>query len=192
MNVFKNSPQLDRDASLYSPGWWFQADKQTGQTQRDASKWCTGEKLIFPNENSWIDISSCHGLIQVVWASSAFVHYTDPAQDSKSTTLVGSQHFTRKFLCLSRIPTLHTQILTPVQDPNTSHAKPCAVNPYTGSSSQQCQHPENSDISLCQCRLPTLHIQILTLCRFPTIQAIPYAGAGFQQFTHKFLCLYRL
>ncbi|MBW0534305.1 hypothetical protein O181_074020 [Austropuccinia psidii MF-1] len=27
MNGFKNSPHLDKDASLYASGWWFQADK---------------------------------------------------------------------------------------------------------------------------------------------------------------------
>ncbi|MBW0529151.1 hypothetical protein O181_068866 [Austropuccinia psidii MF-1] len=80
MNGFKNSPHLDKDASLYALGWWFQADKRTGQIQRDVSKWCTGGKLIFPNENFWIDLSECHGLIQVMWASSKFVHYTDPAR----------------------------------------------------------------------------------------------------------------
>ncbi|MBW0582555.1 hypothetical protein O181_122270 [Austropuccinia psidii MF-1] len=89
MNGFKNSPHLDKDALLYASGWWFQADKRTGQIQRDVSKWCTGGKLIFPNEHFWIDLSTCHGLIQVVWASSTFVHYTDPAQDNESTTLVG-------------------------------------------------------------------------------------------------------
>ncbi|MBW0492538.1 hypothetical protein O181_032253 [Austropuccinia psidii MF-1] len=89
MNGFKNSPHLDKDASLYASGWWFQADKQTGQIQRDASKQCTGGKLIFPNEHFWIDLSECHGLIQVVWASSTFAHYTDPAQDNKRRPLVG-------------------------------------------------------------------------------------------------------
>ncbi|MBW0527728.1 hypothetical protein O181_067443 [Austropuccinia psidii MF-1] len=89
MNGFKNSPHLDKDASLYASGWWFQADKRTGQVQRDASKRCTGGKLIFPNEHFWIDLSEFNGLIQGMWASSTFIHYTDPAQDNKSTTLVG-------------------------------------------------------------------------------------------------------
>ncbi|MBW0508436.1 hypothetical protein O181_048151 [Austropuccinia psidii MF-1] len=31
INGFKNSPHLDKDASLYSLGLWFQADKQTSQ-----------------------------------------------------------------------------------------------------------------------------------------------------------------
>ncbi|MBW0549257.1 hypothetical protein O181_088972 [Austropuccinia psidii MF-1] len=88
MNGFKNSPHLHKDASLYASGWWLQADKWTSQIQRDASKQCTGGKLIFPNEHFWIDLSECHGLIQAVWASSTFVHYTDPAQDNKSVTLV--------------------------------------------------------------------------------------------------------
>ncbi|MBW0466461.1 hypothetical protein O181_006176 [Austropuccinia psidii MF-1] len=89
MNGFKNPPHVDKDALLYALGWWFQADKQTGQIQRDASKWCTEGKLIFPNEHFCIYISECDGLIQVVWASSTLVHYTYPAQDNKSTTLVG-------------------------------------------------------------------------------------------------------
>ncbi|MBW0552702.1 hypothetical protein O181_092417 [Austropuccinia psidii MF-1] len=85
MNGFKNAPHVDKDASLYALGWWFKADKRTGQIQRDSSKRCTGGKLIFPNENFWIDLSACHGLIQVVWASSTFAHYTDPEQDNEST-----------------------------------------------------------------------------------------------------------
>ncbi|MBW0542124.1 hypothetical protein O181_081839 [Austropuccinia psidii MF-1] len=89
MNVFKNAPHFDKDALLYALGWWFQADKQTGQIQRDASKRCKGGELFFPNEHFWIDLSKCYGLIQVMWASSTLVHYTDPAQDNKSTTLVG-------------------------------------------------------------------------------------------------------
>ncbi|MBW0562664.1 hypothetical protein O181_102379 [Austropuccinia psidii MF-1] len=89
MNGFKNSPHLDKDALQYASGWWFQADKRTGQIQRDASKRCIGAKLIFPNKHFCIDLSAYHGLIQVVWASSTFAHYTDPEQDNKSTTLVG-------------------------------------------------------------------------------------------------------
>ncbi|MBW0582021.1 hypothetical protein O181_121736 [Austropuccinia psidii MF-1] len=80
MNGFKNAPHFDKDAFLYAWVWWFQADKWTGKIQRNASKRCTGGKLIFPNEHFWIDLSKCHGLIQVVLASSTFVHYTDPAQ----------------------------------------------------------------------------------------------------------------
>ncbi|MBW0510939.1 hypothetical protein O181_050654 [Austropuccinia psidii MF-1] len=89
MNRFKNSPLLDKDALFYALGWWFQADKRTSQTQRDASKQCTGGKLILPNEHFWLDLSECHGLIQVVWASSTFFHYTDPAQDNESTPHCG-------------------------------------------------------------------------------------------------------
>ncbi|MBW0495829.1 hypothetical protein O181_035544 [Austropuccinia psidii MF-1] len=88
MNGFKNSPHLDKDALLYALEWWFQSDKWTGQIQRDASKRYTRGKFIFPNEHFWIDLSKCHGLIQVVWASTTFVHYTDPAQEKESTTLV--------------------------------------------------------------------------------------------------------
>ncbi|MBW0494228.1 hypothetical protein O181_033943 [Austropuccinia psidii MF-1] len=129
------------------------------------------------------------------------------------------------------------QILTPVQDPNASHTKLCAVNPYAEEAFQQCQpflmlvhSPEashakslclyrfptiqiipyagetsnSSDSSLCGCRIPMLHMQILALvqvpknsnnclrlCRFPKIQTIACAKAGFRQFTRKSLCLYR-
>ncbi|MBW0517576.1 hypothetical protein O181_057291 [Austropuccinia psidii MF-1] len=124
LNGFKHSPHLDKDALLYSLGWWFQADKWTGQIQRDASKRCTGGKLIFPNVHFWIDLSKCHGLTQVGWSSSTFVHYTEPEQENKSTTLVGM--------------------------------------------SAQCSS------------------------RFPIIQTIAYARAGFQRFTHKLLCLLKL
>ncbi|MBW0521940.1 hypothetical protein O181_061655 [Austropuccinia psidii MF-1] len=81
------------------------------------------------------------------------------------------------------------QIPTPVQDPNSLHAKPCAVNPYTGAASQQCQQflmlvpapnashanpyvvqvPDNSNNFLRLCRLPTIQAQILTLVQFPTL-----------------------
>ncbi|MBW0565655.1 hypothetical protein O181_105370 [Austropuccinia psidii MF-1] len=44
MNGFKNAPHVDKDASQYASGWWFQADKRTSQIQRDASKRCTGGK----------------------------------------------------------------------------------------------------------------------------------------------------
>ncbi|MBW0566544.1 hypothetical protein O181_106259 [Austropuccinia psidii MF-1] len=40
---------------------------------------------------------------------------------------------------LSRIPMLHMQILTLLQDPDTSHAKPCVVSPHAREASQQCQ-----------------------------------------------------
>ncbi|MBW0527089.1 hypothetical protein O181_066804 [Austropuccinia psidii MF-1] len=89
INGFKKAPHLDKDSLVYDLGWWFQADKRTSQIQRDASKRCTGGKLIFPNENFWIDLSKCHGLIQVVSASSTFAHYTDTAQDNERMTLVG-------------------------------------------------------------------------------------------------------
>ncbi|MBW0564552.1 hypothetical protein O181_104267 [Austropuccinia psidii MF-1] len=36
MNGFNNSPHFDKDSLLYGMGWWFQADKQTRQIQRDA------------------------------------------------------------------------------------------------------------------------------------------------------------
>ncbi|MBW0549160.1 hypothetical protein O181_088875 [Austropuccinia psidii MF-1] len=43
MNGFKTSPWLHKDASLYALGGCLQADKRTGQIQRDVSKRCTGE-----------------------------------------------------------------------------------------------------------------------------------------------------
>ncbi|MBW0538083.1 hypothetical protein O181_077798 [Austropuccinia psidii MF-1] len=85
------------------------------------------------------------------------------------------------------MPTLHTQILTPVLDPNTSNAKPCTVNPYARAASQQLQcflmpvqapnashtnpyivqAPKNSSNSLHPCRCPTIHTQILMLVQVP-------------------------
>ncbi|MBW0467070.1 hypothetical protein O181_006785 [Austropuccinia psidii MF-1] len=86
--------------------------------------------------------------------------------------------FAHKSLCFSRIPTLHMQILTPVQDPDSVHA-----NPYACTGSQEFkpllppgQAPENSNNSLHWCRLPT-------------IQTIPYTGERFECFTPKSLCL---
>ncbi|MBW0520193.1 hypothetical protein O181_059908 [Austropuccinia psidii MF-1] len=107
MNGFKSSPHLDKDALLYALGWWFQADKRTGQIQRDVSKRCTGRKLIFPNEHFWIDLSECHGLIQASDNSHANPYACE-----------GSQQF--------------KQFLTPVLASNNSHA-----NPYAFEGSQQ-------------------------------------------------------
>ncbi|MBW0484097.1 hypothetical protein O181_023812 [Austropuccinia psidii MF-1] len=36
MNGFKNAPHVDKDALMCASGWWFQADKWTGQIQRDS------------------------------------------------------------------------------------------------------------------------------------------------------------
>ncbi|MBW0581283.1 hypothetical protein O181_120998, partial [Austropuccinia psidii MF-1] len=194
MNGFKNSPHLDKDASLYASGWWFQANKGTDQIQRDASKRCTGGKLIFPNEHLWIDLSDCHGLIQVLWASSIFVHYIDPAQDNKSTTLVGmviQSHANSKneeiHMCVGgevdyvwwHAIVNMSWFVALVQDSDASHANPYA---YAGS--------DNAKSSLCLCGLPTLHMPILTPVQVPeTSHANPYACAGSRQFTHQTLCL---
>ncbi|MBW0522804.1 hypothetical protein O181_062519 [Austropuccinia psidii MF-1] len=102
---------------------------------------------------------------------------------------------THKSLHFSRMPTLHMQILMPVQDPDSVDA-----NPYTCTGSQQfkslllpgqalnisnnsshwcrlptlhtqiftlVQVPDNSNNSLYWCRLSTLHMQILTLVKVP-------------------------
>ncbi|MBW0478774.1 hypothetical protein O181_018489 [Austropuccinia psidii MF-1] len=82
-------------------------------------------------------------------------------------------------LFFSRIPTPHTQILMPVQDPNTSHAKPCTVNPYAGAAFQQCQQ------FLMAVQTPNAsQAKYLALYRFPTIKIIPYARAASQKLRH--------
>ncbi|MBW0525118.1 hypothetical protein O181_064833 [Austropuccinia psidii MF-1] len=80
---------------------------------------------------------------------------------------------------LSRIPRCHMQILTPVQDPNASNAKHCAVNPYAGAAFQQCQQ------FLTPVQAPgASNTKSLHLYRFPTIQIIPYNGAASQKLRH--------
>ncbi|MBW0555535.1 hypothetical protein O181_095250 [Austropuccinia psidii MF-1] len=76
--------------------------------------------------------------------------------------------FAHKSLRFCRIPTLHTQILIPVQDPDSVH-----TNPYACTGSRQFKSllppgkaPNNSNNTLCRCSLP----------KIPTI---PYASAGF-------------
>ncbi|MBW0519654.1 hypothetical protein O181_059369, partial [Austropuccinia psidii MF-1] len=190
MNRFKNSPHLDEDASLYALGWWFQADKWTGQIQRDASKRCTGGKLISPNEHVWIDLSACHGLIQVVWASSTFVHYTNPSKDKESTTLVGmSAQCSRRLLtihtpiltlvkvpknaknslCLYRLPTINTPILMLVKVPNNAEniLRLCRLPTIQTPIRKLVKVPENAKNSSCLYRLPTIHTPILTLVKVP-------------------------
>ncbi|MBW0499181.1 hypothetical protein O181_038896 [Austropuccinia psidii MF-1] len=76
-------------------------------------------------------------------------------------------------LVLSRIPTHHTQILMPVQDPQASHTKPCTVNPWAGAALHKCQP------FLTPVQAPdTPHAKSLCLYRFPTIQIIPYTVTG--------------
>ncbi|MBW0480321.1 hypothetical protein O181_020036 [Austropuccinia psidii MF-1] len=76
-------------------------------------------------------------------------------------------------LVLSRIP---TQILILVQDPNASHAKPCAVNPYARAAFPQYQK------FLTPVQAPNAsHAKYLCLYMFPTIQIIPYARVASKQ-----------
>ncbi|MBW0579112.1 hypothetical protein O181_118827 [Austropuccinia psidii MF-1] len=192
MNGLKNSPHLDKDASQYASGWWFQADKQTGQIQRDVSKRCTGGKLIFPNEHFWIDLSACHGRIQVVWASSTFVHYTDPAQDNESTTLVGSQQLTGQSLRLCRLLTIHTPILTLVKAPKNAknslrlYRLPRIHTPIL----MLVKVAKNADKFLHLCSIPRINTPILTPVQAPNnSHANPYACAGSRQFTYQSLRL---
>ncbi|MBW0500361.1 hypothetical protein O181_040076 [Austropuccinia psidii MF-1] len=77
------------------------------------------------------------------------------------------------------IPMCHTQILTPVQDPDASNAKPCAVNPYARAAFRQCQQ------FLMPVQAPDAsHTKSLCLYRMLTIQIIPYAGAASRQLRH--------
>ncbi|MBW0525964.1 hypothetical protein O181_065679 [Austropuccinia psidii MF-1] len=75
--------------------------------------------------------------------------------------------FAHKSLCLSRIMTLQTQMLTHVQDPNASHA-----NTFACTGSQNFK-------------------QLLMLGQPPNTPTLPYAGAGSRWFTRKSLGLYR-
>ncbi|MBW0512594.1 hypothetical protein O181_052309 [Austropuccinia psidii MF-1] len=79
-------------------------------------------------------------------------------------------------LVLSRIPMHHRQFLTPVQDPDALHAKPCAVNPYSGAAFRKCQQ------FLTPVQAPNAsHTKSLCLYRLPTIQIITYAREALQQ-----------
>ncbi|MBW0531493.1 hypothetical protein O181_071208 [Austropuccinia psidii MF-1] len=100
---------------------------------------------------------------------------------------------------LTRIPRHHTQILTPVQDPNASHAKPCTINPYAGAAFQKYQKiPYACPGSQCfTCKIRTL-VQVPHISKdsppwgsLPKAWTIPYVGAGFQHFTRKSLRLGR-
>ncbi|MBW0483127.1 hypothetical protein O181_022842 [Austropuccinia psidii MF-1] len=97
----------------------------------------------------------------------------------------GSQCFTCKSLCLSRIPTLCMQsialeILTPAQPPdnanNSSHLSRLMM--LHTQILMIVQAPKNSNNSLCRGSLRTT-------------PKLPYAGGGSQCFTHKSLCFYR-
>ncbi|MBW0525004.1 hypothetical protein O181_064719 [Austropuccinia psidii MF-1] len=80
---------------------------------------------------------------------------------------------------LSRIPTRHRQFLTPVQDPDMLHAKPCTVNPYAVAAFRQCQQ------FLTPVQAPkTSHSKSLHMYRLPTIPIIAYAKAAWRQLQH--------
>ncbi|MBW0502288.1 hypothetical protein O181_042003 [Austropuccinia psidii MF-1] len=79
----------------------------------------------------------------------------------------------------------HMQIHIPVQDPDASHAKPCAVNPYAGAAFQQCQQFLTAVQAPSSCT-GSLHCGSLL-----TAPTLPYAGSRSQCFTCKSLCLYR-
>ncbi|MBW0570632.1 hypothetical protein O181_110347 [Austropuccinia psidii MF-1] len=118
-----------------------------------------------------------------VWASSTFVHYTDPAQDTKSTTLVGMSA-----QCSSRGEVDYVRwhaivhmswFVALVQD-----ADPSRENPYA------CAGSNNAKSSLRLCGVPTLHTPILTPVQVPdSSHANPYACAGSRKFTHQSLRL---
>ncbi|MBW0522359.1 hypothetical protein O181_062074 [Austropuccinia psidii MF-1] len=79
-------------------------------------------------------------------------------------------------LVLSRIPMCHMQILTPVQDPDMLHAKPCAGNPYAGAAFPQCQP------FLIPIQAPNAsHTKSLHVYRLPKSQIIAYARAALRQ-----------
>ncbi|MBW0517634.1 hypothetical protein O181_057349 [Austropuccinia psidii MF-1] len=85
----------------------------------------------------------------------------------------GSQRFTCKFLCLSRIPMLHLQ-------------KPCA-----GEAFQKCQQflmlVQAPNACTGSQKFKQLHIPRQP----PATPTLPYASEGSQFFTHKSLHLYR-
>ncbi|MBW0575188.1 hypothetical protein O181_114903 [Austropuccinia psidii MF-1] len=67
----------------------------------------------------------------------------------------------------------------PVQDPDALHAKPCAVNPYSGAALQQCQK------FLTPVQAPKAsHAKSLRLYRLQTIQTIAYAREASRQRQH--------
>ncbi|MBW0557654.1 hypothetical protein O181_097369 [Austropuccinia psidii MF-1] len=97
--------------------------------------------------------------------------------------------FANKSLHFSRIPTLHKQILMPVQNPDSVHA-----NPYACTGSQKFkplllrgEAPKTPAIPSAGAGSQRFTCKSLCLYRFPTIQTIPCAGAGLQCFTPKSL-----
>ncbi|MBW0493489.1 hypothetical protein O181_033204 [Austropuccinia psidii MF-1] len=112
-------------------------------------------------------------------------------------------------LCLSRIPTLHTKILTTIQDPNASHIKPFTVNPYAREASRQCQQflmlvqaPDPSHANPYACNgsqiFKLLMLGSQQLKQFLMLgkasnasDSNPYAFTGSQSFTGTSLCLYK-
>ncbi|MBW0519300.1 hypothetical protein O181_059015 [Austropuccinia psidii MF-1] len=137
-----------------------------------------------------------------IWRDS-HAQYPCPSHANPHTCPGCLLFFAHKSLRLSRLPTLHTQILTPVQDPGCSQE-----NPYACPGSQQVKKrlmwgkaPNNSKNSLGLSRLPAIQItpyyftgsqqfqQLLTPVQAPdTSHANPYACTGSRQFK-QFLML---
>ncbi|MBW0553906.1 hypothetical protein O181_093621 [Austropuccinia psidii MF-1] len=99
----------------------------------------------------------------------------------------GSRRVTRNSLCLSRIPTVHTQNLALGQPSNNAcPGSQC----FTHKILMLVQAPDNSKNTLCRGSLPTaptlpyvgIHAQILTLVQvLKASHTHPYACTGSQQ-----------
>ncbi|MBW0531849.1 hypothetical protein O181_071564 [Austropuccinia psidii MF-1] len=118
--------------------------------------------LVLASDNSHTNPDACVG-------SRQFKQFLTPGQASDSShanpfACAGS-NIAKNSLRLCRLPTIHMQILMLVKVPT------------------------NSNNSLNQGRLPTIYMRILMLVQVLTMLEIPYACAGFQQFTCKPLLL---
>ncbi|MBW0589596.1 hypothetical protein O181_129311, partial [Austropuccinia psidii MF-1] len=126
----------------------------------------------------------------VVWASSTFVHYTDPAQDNQSTTLVGMSvqcsSRMRRFACV-----LGKEWWGKAEDNRHQDWMDSSV----GDGVKWIMY---GDMPLYICpgllllsRIPMLHTRILMPVQVPTMLKVPDAYAGCQHFTHQSFCLCR-
>ncbi|MBW0570302.1 hypothetical protein O181_110017 [Austropuccinia psidii MF-1] len=102
----------------------------------------------------------------------------------------GSRQLTCQPLCLCRLLTIHTPILTLVKVPKNAknslrlYRLPTIHMPIL----TLVKVSNNADNFLCLCRLPTVHPPILMPVQAPNnSHAHPYACAGSRQFTHQSL-----
>ncbi|MBW0556398.1 hypothetical protein O181_096113 [Austropuccinia psidii MF-1] len=165
MNQFKNSPHLDKDASLYASGWF--------PTVEAIPYVCAG------SDNAKNSLCLCRRLtihmriltlVKFPDNAETFLHLCRlPKIHTPILMLVKVPDNAKNSLRLIRLPTIHKPILMLVKVPNNAEnfLHLCRLPTIQTPILTLVKVPNKAKNSLCLCRLPTIHIPILTLVKVP-------------------------